>query len=89
MHQLGLSAADLTLLLHREREGLAGRLDARTTAHRHLGLDEARARENALCDLVLDITSALLEANNRKLAVDLVRLGVLTGTITREGDAAF
>jgi hypothetical protein len=36
-----------------------------------------------------EYTTTLLEANNRKIAADLIRLGVLTGTITRDGEPAF
>ncbi|MBO9542438.1 hypothetical protein J7643_17755 [bacterium] len=89
MHQLGLSAADVAALLHREVQGATERLETFDAANRHAGLAPEAARELALIQYLHEFSTTLLEANNRKIAVDLVRLGVLTGTITRDGEAAF
>lgn len=78
MHQLGLSAAEVAELLHARRAGWETRLAALP--------EPARL---ALCDLLAEFASELLEANNKKLTADLVRLGVLPGTITRGGEASF
>ncbi|HEY9900159.1 MAG TPA: hypothetical protein V6D00_13375 [Pantanalinema sp.] len=89
MHQLGLSAADVAALLHREGQDASRRLETFAAANRHSGLAAEAARELALIQYLQEFATTLLEANNRKIAADLVRLGVLTGTITRDGEAAF
>lgn len=89
MHQLGLSAADLTSWLHERRQDLPERLAARTHGHRAAGHPPEEAARLALFDTLAELASDLLEANNRKLATDLVRLGVLAGTISRDGEASF
>lgn len=89
MHQLGLSAADVAALLHREGSQAMERLEIHRKANEHAGLGPEAARELAMVQYLQDFSTTLLEANNRKIAADLVRLGVLTGTITKSGDAAF
>ena len=89
MHQLGLSAADAAQLLHREFEGAGDRLNTFEQAALHAGLSPELARRQALVQYLPEFSSTLLEANNRKIAADLIRLGVLTGTITRDGEPAF
>lgn len=89
MHQLGLTSADVAALLHREAQGATERLEKFGAANRHAGLAPEAARELALIQYLQEFSTALLEANNRKIAADLVRLGVLKGTITRDGEAAF
>lgn len=89
MHQLGLSAADVTALLHREGAQAQERLETFRKANQHAGLEPEAARELAMVQYLQEFSTTLLEANNRKIAADLVRLGVLTGTITKSGEAAF
>lgn len=89
MHQLGLSAADVTALLHREGSQALERLETFRKANQHAGLEPEAARELAMVQYLQEFSTTLLEANNRKIAADLVRLGVLTGTITKNGEAAF
>lgn len=89
MHQLGLSAADVAALLHREASSATERLEILGAANRHSGHGPEAARELAVIQYLQEFSTTLLEANNRKIAADLVRLGVLTGTITRNGEAAF
>lgn len=89
MHQLGLSAADVTALSHRAASEALERLETHRKANEHAGLAAEAARQLAMVQYLQDFSTTLLEANNRKIAADLVRLGVLTGTITRSGDAAF
>jgi len=89
MHQLGLSAADVAALLHREAAQVLERLETHRKANQHAGLEPETARELAMVQYLQEFSTTLLEANNRKIAADLVRLGVLTGTITKSGEAAF
>lgn len=89
MHQLGLSAADVAALLHREGAQAMERLETHRKANQHAGLGPEAARDLAFIQYLQEFSTTLLEANNRKIAADLVRLGVLTGTITTGGEAAF
>lgn len=89
MHQLGLTAADVAALIHGSREGAAASLAVRTKALEHAGHGPEEAARLALFELLATFAADLLEANNRKLATDLVRLGVLAGTISKEGEASF
>lgn len=89
MQQLGLSAADVTALVHQETETWAEKLAKFEAANRHAGLEAEAAQKLAMIQYLHDFSAALLEANNRKIAADLVRLGVLHGTIRRGGEATF
>lgn len=89
MHQLGLSAAEVALLVHKEQGAWAETHEKLTQANIHAGLPPESARELAMVQYLHEYTTTLLEANNRKIAADLIRLGVLTGTITRNGEPAF
>jgi hypothetical protein len=89
MHQLGLSAAEVALLTHQDAEGAAERLATLERANLNAQLAPEAARQLAFVQYMHEFASKLLEANNRKIAADLVRLGVITGTITRSGEAAF
>ena len=89
MHQLGLSAADVAVLVHQEQETWQETLAKFEQANVHAGLAPEEARRLAMVQYLHEYTTTLLEANNRKIAADLIRLGVLTGTITRNGEAAF
>jgi hypothetical protein len=89
MHQLGLSAADIATIVHKaqaEWKETLGKLEA---AAGHAGASPEEAKAVAMVHYLHDYTTALLEANNRKIAADLIRLGVLTGTIDRDGQPAF
>ncbi len=89
MHQLGLSAADVVALVHRETDTWTDKLETFVNANRHAGLDSERAQQLAMIQYLHEFSAALLEANNRKIAADLIRLGVLHGTISRGGEATF
>ena len=88
MHQLGLTAADVTTFL--QKEGDPG---ARIAESRERFLQAGHSAEQAqalsLVQYLQDFSARLLELNNHKIATDLVRLGVLTGTILRDGEASF
>lgn len=88
MHQLGLSAADIAVLVHKEQERGLETLEKFAQANVHAGMPPEDARRFALVQYMHEYTTTLLEANNRKIAADLIRLGVLTGTITN-GEPAF
>lgn len=89
MHQLGLSAADVAVLVHREQETWQETLSKFEQAAGHAGLAPDEARRFAMVQYLHEYTTTLLEANNRKIAADLIRLGVLTGTISKNGEPAF
>ncbi|MFP5502409.1 MAG: hypothetical protein ACLGIN_07950 [Candidatus Sericytochromatia bacterium] len=89
MDQLGLSATDVALFLEKERAGFASRLATFEQAALNAEMDPEKAREFAMVQYMHEFASSLLEANNRKLAADLIRLGVLAGTIKRGGEPAF
>lgn len=89
MHQLGLSAADVVALVHQETETWAEKLEKFQNANRHAGLDPEQAQNLAMIQYLHEFSATLLEANNRKIAADLIRLGVLSGTISRGGEATF
>jgi hypothetical protein len=84
-----MSAADLALLLQRELDGAGDRLNTYEQAAMNAGLAPELAKRQALVQYLHEFSASLLEANNRKIAADLIRLGVLTGTITRDGEPAF
>jgi hypothetical protein len=88
MHQLGLSAADVAVLVHKEQGAWQETLDKFEQANLHAGLTPDAARQLAMVQYLHEYTTTLLAANNRKIAADLIRLGVLTGTITN-GEPAF
>ena len=89
MHQLGLSAADVALLTQQHTDNWAERLAAYEAAAVHNGLAPDQARQFAMIQFLQAYTEALLESNNRKIAADLIRLGVIVGTIKRDGEPAF
>lgn len=89
MHQLGLTASDVTAFLHREGMTSLERLEVHRSANLHAGMSSEAAQSLAMIQLLQEFASSLLEANNRKIAADLVRLGVLTGTLTKGGEATF
>lgn len=89
MHQLGLSAAEVALLLQQQTETQDQRLETLEAAALNAGLAPELAKRQAMLQYMNEFTTSLLEANNRKIAADLIRLGVLTGTITRDGEPAF
>ena len=89
MHQLGLSAADVALFIQGHTDNWADRLQAIEKAAVHDGLSPEQARQFAMVRYIHEYTESLLEANNRKIAADLIRLGVLTGTITKNGEPTF
>jgi hypothetical protein len=88
MHQLGLSAADIAVLVHQEQDTWPAAFAKFEAAGLHAGLAPDHAQKLAMVQYLHEYTSTLLEANNRKIAADLIRLGVLTGTITN-GEPAF
>ena len=89
VHQLGLSAADVVALVHQETETWAQRLSTFENANRHAGLEPEQAQKLAMIQYLHEFSASLLEANNRKIAADLIRLGVLHGSIRRGGEATF
>jgi hypothetical protein len=89
LHQLGLSAAEYVALVHQESETWAETLAKFETANRHAGLEPEQAQKLAMIQYLHEFSATLLEANNRKIAADLIRLGVLHGTIRRGGEATF
>jgi hypothetical protein len=89
MHQLGLTAAEVAVLVHKEQATWQDSLAKFEAAALNAGLPPAQAKELAMVQYLHEYTTTLLEANNRKIAADLIRLGVLTGTITRDGEPAF
>lgn len=89
MHQLGLSAADVAVLVHKEQAAWQDTLAKFEAAALHAGMTPEQAKAQAMVQYLHEYTTTLLEANNRKIAADLIRLGVLTGTITRDGEPAF
>jgi hypothetical protein len=89
VHQLGLSAADVVALVHQETETWAERLTKFENANRHAGMEPEQAQKLAMIQYLHEFSATLLEANNRKIAADLIRLGVLHGTIRRGGEATF
>jgi hypothetical protein len=89
MHQLGLNAADVAVLLQKESASWAPRLDVFRSAARNSGLSPEEANQFAMIQYLHEYTTQLLAANNRKIAADLIRLGVLTGSITSNGEPAF
>ena len=89
MHQLGLTTADLAGIVHETLDGALARLEQAERAALNAGRSPENAKQLALVQLFLESSERLLEANNRKVAADLIRLGVLTGTITRDGEPAF
>jgi hypothetical protein len=89
MHQLGLSAADVAVLVHKEQATWQDTLAKFEAAALNAGVPAEQAKSLAMVQYLHEYTTTLLEANNRKIAADLIRLGVLTGTITRDGEPAF
>ena len=89
MQQLGLSAADVVALVHQETETWAERLSTFESANRHAGMEPDHAQKLAMIQYLHEFSATLLEANNRKIAADLIRLGVLHGSIRRGGEATF
>lgn len=89
VHQLGLTAADVAALVHRETEQWAETLGKFEAANQHAGMAPLEAQKLAMIQYLHEFTTTLLEANNRKIAADLIRLGVLSGSITRDGEATF
>lgn len=89
MQQLGLSAADVVALVHRETETWEEQLSKFEAANRHAGMEPETAQKLAMIQYMHEFSATLLEANNRKIAADLIRLGVLHGTIRRGGEATF
>ncbi|HEY9720984.1 MAG TPA: hypothetical protein V6D47_03170 [Oscillatoriaceae cyanobacterium] len=89
MHQLGLTTTDLAAIVHETLDGALARLETAERAALNAGRSPEQAKQLALVQLFLESSERLLEANNRKVAADLIRLGVLTGTITRDGEPAF
>lgn len=89
MHQLGMSAAELALLVQSHTDNWAERLATFEQAALNNGMPADQARQFAMVRYMQEFSEALLEANNRKIAADLIRLGVLTGTITKSGEPAF
>lgn len=89
MHQLGLSAADLTSFLQREAMHPLEDIEKSRQAHLSSGVSPELAEKLALIEYLQAFSVKLLEANNHKIAADLVRLGVLTGTLLRDGEASF
>ncbi|MNK30480.1 hypothetical protein D3C87_488980 [compost metagenome] len=89
MQQLGLSAADVVALVHQETETWAERLSKFESANRHAGMEPDQAQQLAMIQYLHEFSATLLEANNRKIAADLIRLGVLHGSIRRGGEASF
>lgn len=89
MHQLGLSTAELAAWAHESLDGALARLEQAERAALNAGRSPEQAKQLALVQFFLESSERLLEANNRKVAADLIRLGVLTGTITRDGEPAF
>jgi hypothetical protein len=89
MHQLGLSAADVAVIVHKAQAEWKDALGKFEAAAVHAGHGPEEAKTIAMVHYLHDYTTALLEANNRKIAADLIRLGVLTGTIDRDGQPAF
>lgn len=89
MHQLGLSAAELAVWLKTHADESAVRLATFEAAGLNAGMPPEQAKQVAWVQYMHEFSAALLEANNRKIAADLVRLGVITGTILRSGEAAF
>lgn len=89
MHQLGLTATDLTVLLKQALEKAGDSLDGFEAANIHAGMAPERAARQAMVDYMHAFAETVITANNRKIAADLVRLGVLTGTLTRGGEATF
>jgi|GEM_PF-2398043 hypothetical protein len=89
MHQLGLTAAELAGFMHGRAETALDRLSAMRNAHLHAGCGPEEAERLATLEYLQEFATDLLLANNRKIASDLVRLGVISGTLTAGGDASF
>lgn len=87
MHQLGLTAADLTAFLARMQP--SEDVEVRRQALSNAGVPPEEAGKLALLQVMQEFSCQLLELNNHKIAADLVRLGVLTGSILRDGEASF
>jgi hypothetical protein len=79
----------VAVLTHQSGRDAAERLATLEKANLNAQMPPEAARQLALVQYMHEFASQLLEANNRKIAADLVRLGVITGTITRSGEAAF
>lgn len=75
--------------MEQERNGFASRLAAYEKAAIHAGVSPELAREHAMVQYMHEFATNLLEANNKKIAADLIRLGVIMGTIRRDGEPAF
>lgn len=89
MHQLGLSAADLAAFLQREAIHPLEEIERCRQASLNAGVSPELAEKLAIVEYLQTFSLKLLELNNHKIAADLVRLGVLTGTLLRDGDASF
>lgn len=89
MQHIGLSATEIATVLHREAEGWAESIDKYEQAALHAGMEPEQARQFAMVQYLQNFATELLEANNRKLAADLIRLGVIAGTIRHNGEPAF
>lgn len=84
-----MTAADMAVMVAKEAETAPERLANYEAVALRTGATPEQARQLALVRYMHEYTEALLSANNRKIAADLVRLGVLTGTLTRDGEASF
>lgn len=89
MHQLGLTATDLTSFMQREAMHPLEEIERYRQASLNAGMSPELAEKLAIVEYLQTFSLKLLELNNHKIASDLVRLGVLTGTLLRDGEASF
>ena len=79
----------MAVMVAKETEAAPERLANYEAVALRTGVTPEAARQLALVRYMHEYTEALLSANNRKIAADLIRLGVMPGTIKHDGEPAF